>query len=98
MNLYIRSQFKEMLFKVNNNLIIKYNNNNENGMYFIECDGYKIAMYKTRERALEVLDEIQEKLSLYSNARVRGEHQELLLKLMAFMISEQIIVYEMPKE
>ncbi len=59
MELWIRSQYKEMIFKVNNNLIIRHNDNRENAMYFIECDGFKIAMYKTRERALEVLDEIE---------------------------------------
>lgn len=64
MELWIRSQDKEMLFKVNNSLIIKHNDNVENGMYFIECDGSKIAMYKTRERALEVLDEIQQYILL----------------------------------
>lgn len=53
MNLWVRSQYKEMLFKVNNNLIIRHNDNVENGMYFIECDSCKIAMYKTREKALK---------------------------------------------
>ena len=62
MNLWVRSQYKEMLFKVNNNLIIRHNDNVENGMYFIECDSCKIAMYKTREKALKVLDEIQDLL------------------------------------
>lgn len=62
MNLWVRSQYKEMLFKVNNNLIIRHNDNVENGMYFIECDSCKIAMYKTKERAIEILDEIQDLL------------------------------------
>ena len=31
-------------------------------MYFIECDSCKIAMYKTREKSLKVLDEIQKLL------------------------------------
>lgn len=57
MELWIRSQYKEMLFKVNNNLVIRHNDTV--GMSFIECDNHKIAMYKTKERALEVLDEIQ---------------------------------------
>lgn len=59
MELWIRSQQKEMLFKVNSSLIIRHNEDITNGAYFIECDKKKIAMYKTRERALEVLDEIQ---------------------------------------
>ena len=62
MELYVRSQYKEMLFKVNNHLVIRHNDNVENGMYYIECDNIKIAMYKTKERALKVLDEIQDLL------------------------------------
>ena len=31
MNLWVRSQYKEMLFKVNNNLIIRHNDNVEKG-------------------------------------------------------------------
>ena len=62
MELWIRSQYKEMLFKVNNNLVIRHNDTV--GMCFIECDNHKIAMYKTKERALEVLDEIQSLLQL----------------------------------
>ena len=62
MKLYVRSQYKEMLFKVNNHLIMRHNDNVENGMYYIECDNIKIAMYKTREKALEVLDEISDLL------------------------------------
>ena len=72
MNLWVRSQYKEMLFKVNNNLIIRHNDNVENGMYFIECDSCKIAMYKTREKALKVLDEIQD---LLQNAYIENANR-----------------------
>jgi hypothetical protein len=56
MDLWVRSQQKEMLFKVNESLILR---NGPGERYFIECDGHKIAMYKTYERAIEVLDEIE---------------------------------------
>lgn len=100
MDLWIRSQDKRNLKKINTEIYIKEGLSNyaEGDVYFIVSSGTELGEYKTKDRALEVLDEIQEKLSVYSNARVIGEHQELLLKLMALMISEQIIVYEMPKE
>lgn len=99
MNLWIRSQDKRNLKKINTEIYIKEGTLYAEGdVYFIVSSGTELGEYKTKERALEVLDEIQKKLSLYSNLRVIGEQQDVLLKLMAFMISEQIIVYEMPKE
>lgn len=43
MDLWVRSQHKEMLFKVNNSLVMRSGIN----VFLIECDGHKIAMYKT---------------------------------------------------
>lgn len=113
MDLWIRSQSKEMLFKVNNNLIIRYNYTV--GMYFIECDNHKIAMYKTKRRALEVLEEIQNILVgaiiIKSNAFLSPSDQEKLrerFKTDTLPIIEQpsyeikplqnFIVYKMPEE
>lgn len=62
MELWIRSQQKEMLFKVKESLSIRRVNNNISDECFIECDNKKIALYKTRERALEILDEISNKI------------------------------------
>lgn len=78
MELWVRSQYKEMLFKVNNNLIIRHNDNVENGMYFIECDSCKIAMYKTRERALKVLDEIEERIMLINTINIAKDTNSLI--------------------
>ena len=108
MELWIRSQFKEMLFKVNNSLIIKHNDNVENGMYFIECDGSKIAMYKTKERAIEVLDEIQNILKpkyILDSSSIRPddswvENGIIMQKYNANVEIKElsIFVYEMPEE
>lgn len=56
MKLWVRSQDKECLMKINR---IDYDLSN--GEHRIMVDGYKtlIGKYKTKERALEVLDEIQ---------------------------------------
>lgn len=69
MELWIRSQNKEKLIS-NCSFLIK----DWGDKCWIECIIHKerliLGIYKTKERALEVLDEIQEKISVYSNARV----------------------------
>ena len=108
MNLWVRSQYKEMLFKVNNNLIIRHNDNVENGMYFIECDSCKIAMYKTREKALKVLDEIQNILKpkyILDSSSIRPDDSWvkngiIMQKYNANAKIEELstFVYQMPKD
>lgn len=109
MELWIRSQYKEMLFKVNNNLIIRHNNTVENGMYFIECDNHKIAMYKTRERALEVLDEIQDLLKprcIVDTSSIKPDgnfYEENGIVFQKYNVNARIeelstFVYQMPEE
>lgn len=87
MKLWIRSQDKIKLVKVNYVYIIE-----SNGHFTIYgetiASGPIIGIYKTKERALEVLDEIQEfkkelnKVMLYSNVPF-GNFED---------------TYEMPKE
>lgn len=71
MDLWIRSQDKSILTKVNNLFVCKYfdkyiisNYYNEypNDDNAIPYDLFMYGTYKTKERALEVLDEIQEYL------------------------------------
>lgn len=88
MNLWIRSQNREQLSKPNK-LYVKILN--EERYEILSGEGfYVLGNYKTKERALEVLDEIQAELILMPDeADLHG------LKL------EQLtdnIVYEMPKE
>lgn len=64
MDLWIRSQNKSMLQKVNKLYVTTYDEEKDYGIYDInnddldDCD-IPLGFYKTRERALEVLDEIQ---------------------------------------
>ena len=57
MNLWVRSQDKECLINISNIQYVYKNNMHGLGTYY---DNLKIlGEYKTKERALEVLDEIQ---------------------------------------
>ena len=86
MELWIRSQNKECLIKIDR-LDIDYTN----GSYKIEADGYQtlLAKYKTKGRALEVLDEIQKHIA-YNEIEILSGN--------ACNISYDEYVYEMPKE
>jgi hypothetical protein len=98
MELWIRSQSKEDLVKVNGKIyIIPYNDE-----YFspIVVDTFEVGSYRTKERALEVLDEIQSIIigkyaisldmkSALSEGITPKEAEKMLL---------QMAVYEMPKD
>lgn len=96
MNLWIRSQDKEILMLVNTVCLAE----DEDGTIIaIGIDGkIKIAIgkYKTKERALEVLDEIQETICLDKfNYEDSGKtcYQDCYRYK-----SDIVAVYEMPKE
>lgn len=95
MELLIRSQNKEILIKIDNLQIDNDIFDNEDDFIIYggkkyEKIAYILGKYKSKERALEVLDEIQEaKLGNYhyrfpSNVKVSNK--------------EDTIVYEMPQE
>lgn len=92
MNLWIRSQNKIELTKVNDIQIYKASdgfqiiNYSENNCVII------LGLYKTKERALEVLDEIENKFLLdIENSNYKCA--DLIIK--AYMLPK---IYEMPKE
>lgn len=59
MDLWIRSQDKMKLIKINNVYITFGNNTKEYAIVYDEQNGIEVlGTYKTKERALEVLDEI----------------------------------------
>lgn len=69
MELWIRSQNKMVLRKIDNLYIAQTLYQTENGGYSIKYEGqhesiYTLGEYQTKERALEVLDEIQKKINL----------------------------------
>lgn len=59
MELWIRSQNKCKLRKTD---IINYSY--EEGKHKIDCNGYAVGNYESKERCLEIIDEIQELLKL----------------------------------
>ena len=63
----MRSQDRTTLMKVDR-LDIDYSS----GLYLIKSDGFEttLAIYKTKERALEVLDEIQERVDFNIKLKV----------------------------
>lgn len=98
MDLWIRSQDKMNLCKAKD-LVIRENHSGYGDTDYVIQDVYTMGTYKTKERALEVLDEIQTILrgkyatSFDYKTSLKGfkpEDIEHMLELMA--------VYEMPKE
>lgn len=89
MDLWIRSQDRRISQKVDN---IFLNANYENKRISSLVDDYEVelATYKTKERALEVLDEIQE-------AQLGNFHYRCSSNVKVSS-KEDTIVYEMPEE
>ena len=81
MELWIRSQDKYTLMKIEEIQICE----NLDGTWFMNA-GLVLGKYKTKERALEVLDQIQDKLQLRFDNYICGYSEQLK------------IIYQMPKE
>ena len=89
MELWIRSQEKTRLIKVNNILAYCF----EDGSCGIQINGQCfVGDYTTKERALEVLDEIQQKLMPIS------EYKHEVVNLIIDYKNIDTVVYEMPQE
>ena len=103
MELWIRSQDRTTLSKAIN-LIIRQNRNEENDINYEIVDIYTMGRYETKERALEVLDEIQSllmpKLILNSYDNITPEFSQNLTIMPISTDIKQFnsYVYEMPKE
>lgn len=99
--LWVRSQDKLMLLKVDA-FTIHEEPNNKKG--FAICDGYTaIGWYKSKERALEVLDEIQPLLKskvLLNSGKILGSFEDTIYREPDKVEIQELntIVYEMPKE
>ena len=91
MNLWIRSQNKELLMQVKYLHINAYGEKNKDVRiysYGYEDFSYLLGTYKTKERALEILDEIQELLEPVHITDISKKEG----------IVGANIFYEMPKE
>lgn len=80
MNLWVRNQDKTILQKVDNLLIS--DGNNAEGTFNIYTNSLPsqnvLGRYKTKERALEVLDEIQEKIMLINTINIAKDTDSLI--------------------
>lgn len=88
MELWIRSQNMQLIRKANYEMCY----NERNGHNYIVIDGDVLGSYKTKERAIEVLDEIENIL--------KPQEYEIPTTLNTFIFSTNIsnYVYQMPKE
>ena len=103
MELWIRSQDRTTLMKVDR-LDIDYSN----GLYLIKSDGFVtlLANYKSEERALEVLDEIQNILKPIIKIKYEYDDSQPIMNgewLKSLKEENKIeelstYVYEMPKD
>ena len=91
MDLWIRSQDKRILTPITS-YIIEINHS----LYHL---GMPLADYKTKERALEVLDEIHERIAILTTIKLIGIDDKSL-KVFNECLEEKrcSVVYEMPKE
>lgn len=104
MDLWIRSQDRENTVKIINQYGLKHNDKktiiaNYQPDFTDKYDGYYeiLGTYKTEERALEVLDEIQKFISIDVNEKsISYENADLILKSKIFESLNKI--YTMPKE
>lgn len=90
MDLWIRSRTGEMLLKAKGLIITNHNGNR----YFIECNEHAVAVYDTEERAIEVLDEIHQRLIDMQTIGIMPDAYVTLKKVKRDMDC----VYQMPKE
>lgn len=102
MNLWVRSQDKECLTNISNIQYIYKNNMHGLGTYY---DNLKIlGTYKTKERALEILDEIQNilkpQLIIKNSGKIIGSFEDTLVREGATYELKELstFVYQMPKD
>ena len=88
MTLWILSQNKDILTPINKPILV-----NGNGIVY---DGLFLGMYKSRERAMEVLKEIKESIIIKSEFNRKTEIIDVQIK--ALMLGNMVKVFEMPTE
>lgn len=106
MNLWIRTQNRENTVKIINGYGLKYNDKktiiaNYQPDFTDKYDGYYevLGTYKTKERALEVLDEIQNAiLGILSLEDIEEQKIKQYIGFACLSKVTNCLVYEMPKE
>ena len=92
MELWVRSQDKKKLVKVDELKMETV----KDGNTFIYSHATDLGTYETKERALEVLDEIQKMMTL--RLTLEGTYQENDLAIKSNILCFMVKIYEMPKE
>jgi len=98
MDLWIRSSLGLRLIPIKDELNISQI---ESGTWCIFYRDNAIAGYKTEERALEILNEIQESIRMLHLLKISGnkfDNDLILENKEEFIKLTDMIVYEMPKE
>lgn len=90
--MWIRSQSKETLLKATKIFI------HDNQVFASMEDGFDemVGEYKSKERAIEVLDEIQERISPKFNYEGNNEEVDIFIKTQ--ILNSMIAGYQMPEE
>lgn len=95
--MWIRIQDKEALVYTNNFYIMKTRGEEKYEISYFDGDSFvKLGFYKSKERAIEVLDEIQERISPKFNYEGNNEEVDVFIKTQ--MLNSMIAVYQMPEE
>ena len=106
MELWIRSQNKEMLILIKGKIEIDFIPSFDVSSYYfgLKYNNDILGIYEGKERALEVLDEIQNKLKPQSiikdNGKIIGSFEDTIIREGATYELKELstYVYEMPKE
>lgn len=108
MELWIRSQDKDGLYEVDEVYIDERDYGNNDITYYIKTNGVLLGRYSSKERAIEVLDEIQRILhpTVFMSAEINTDDNNWVENGIIyqkykdnFNIQElSTYVYEMPKE
>ena len=88
MNLWILSQDKDILTPINKMITIS-----GNGIFY---DGIILGMYKSNKRAMEVLKEIKDMMSI--KCEFNGKTEIIDVQIKALMLGNMVKVLEMPEE
>ena len=102
MNLWVRSQDKRILQKVDN--IFLDANYEDKRICTYDGDNVELGTYKTKERALEVLDEIQNilkpQLIIKDSGKIIGSFEDTIVREGATYELKELstFVYKMPKD
>lgn len=94
MELWIRSQDRECLMKVNR---VDYSLSNSEHRIYVNGFGTLVGHYETEERALEVLDDLQKCLS--AEFEFKGTYEKVDATIKTKMLNGLYgVIYNMPKE